>query len=241
MVWSQSFLYDDAWFVVYNADVRVRTEQLERLRWRAQRYHAAIAAAGRTSNYDPAKPWKTVRVRDGVADKKWWSENLHRPAILYLTRTSRRPQLLNMVLHGIALAAHASNHGSPRNPLDQSTLTKEEIPARSSTPRQGAREVPPSVLTSMRAHLTAPAPGHHLLLLLLERSSGRRRRDRMTSRVHSLRGSVWWWAGMRETLAPGCGDCGGPSDIQICVLSRQTGFSLFAGSARRAGTLAACL
>ena len=37
MVKSQS-LHDDAWFVVHNADVGVRSEQVERLRWRAEQH-----------------------------------------------------------------------------------------------------------------------------------------------------------------------------------------------------------
>ena len=40
-----------------NADVRMRSEQFERLRRRAERDHAAVGSAGSTSKYDPTKPW----------------------------------------------------------------------------------------------------------------------------------------------------------------------------------------
>ena len=79
---SHTSLYDGAWFVVDNADVRMRSELFKRLRRRAERDHADVGSAGSTSNYDPAKPWGTL----AVADTEWWNENLHRPAILYLTR-----------------------------------------------------------------------------------------------------------------------------------------------------------
>ena len=80
-----TILHNDACFVVYIADVPVRSEQFERLRERAERDHAALGAAGSTSNYDPAEPWGTVYAMS-VADKEWWNEILHRHAVLYLAR-----------------------------------------------------------------------------------------------------------------------------------------------------------
>ena len=50
MVRSQSSLYHDVWFVAYNADVRMLSEQVER---RAERDHAFVGSAGSTSNYNP--------------------------------------------------------------------------------------------------------------------------------------------------------------------------------------------
>ena len=85
MVRSHSTLNDDAWFVVYNVDVRMRSEQFERLRRKAERDHAAAGTVGGVSDYDPAKPWETVFAM-AVANEEWWNENLHRPAMLYLTR-----------------------------------------------------------------------------------------------------------------------------------------------------------
>ena len=144
---SQSFLYDDAWFVVYNADVRMRSEQPERLRWRAERVHAALRAAGSTSNYDPAQPWRTVLAM-ALADKEWRNENLHRPAIHSLTRIklaataveddTGQPALERSARTapeqgpGNAHAAHASIPGTPT--LDQSIPAQEEHSATSSIP-----------------------------------------------------------------------------------------------------------
>ena len=70
MVQSHETLYDDAWFVVYDADVRMR---LPRRPVRG------------VSDYDPAKPVGDS-LRDGIADKEWWNGNVHKPAILNLTR-----------------------------------------------------------------------------------------------------------------------------------------------------------
>ena len=76
---------DSAWFIVYNADVRMRAEQWDRLRRKAERAHDMATRAGIPSHFDPAPPWKSV-VRSSLEDRNWWDENLHRPAMLFLTR-----------------------------------------------------------------------------------------------------------------------------------------------------------
>ena len=68
------------WFVEYNADLRLRSEQFEeRLRWRAERYYASVGSAGSTSNYDPA----TVIA---MARSGGMRTCTGPPIILYLTR-----------------------------------------------------------------------------------------------------------------------------------------------------------
>ena len=37
------------------------------------------------TTFNIAKPWHSV-FKAAIADKLWWDENLHRPAMLYLTR-----------------------------------------------------------------------------------------------------------------------------------------------------------
>ena len=79
MVRSHSALYDDASFVVYNADVWVRSEQFERFApegragttQRPGRITTQLSRAGRSSRW----PSRTR-----------WNENLHRPAMFHLTR-----------------------------------------------------------------------------------------------------------------------------------------------------------
>eukprot|EP00973_Karenia_brevis_P094717 12423803-Karenia_brevis.AAC.1 len=86
MVRGFNSLYGQAaWFIIYTADVRMRSEQFERLRRQAERNHALAMAMGQKSPFDPAKPWyETFKL--AIGDKDWWDENLHRPAMLYLTR-----------------------------------------------------------------------------------------------------------------------------------------------------------
>ena len=74
-----------AWFLVYQAEVRMRSEHFERLRRIAERTHDAATTAGGKSEYDPAKPWATVfAMAVGAETKTWWEDNLHRDAVLFL-------------------------------------------------------------------------------------------------------------------------------------------------------------
>jgi len=74
-----------AWFIIYNADVRMRSEHFERLRRHAERDHADAVDCGVSTAYDITRPWNTVFAKAN-GDKDWWNENLHRPTMLYLTR-----------------------------------------------------------------------------------------------------------------------------------------------------------
>ena len=82
------------WFIVYNADVRMRAERFQRLRRHAEHDHTAALAAGRRSNFDLARPWDTV-FSMADADKNWWEENMHRAALLYLARVKTAAQVLD--------------------------------------------------------------------------------------------------------------------------------------------------
>jgi len=75
----------EVWFVLYTAEVRMRSERFERLRRAAENEHAKVVAAGGSSSFDPKRPWNRV-FADAVADRDWWSENFTEPAILYRTR-----------------------------------------------------------------------------------------------------------------------------------------------------------
>ena len=74
MVRSFHTLYGPAaWFLVYQADVRMRSEHFERLRRQAERAHGA----GTMDGFNPAKPWASVFAM-AISDKSklWWDENV---------------------------------------------------------------------------------------------------------------------------------------------------------------------
>jgi hypothetical protein len=73
----------EVWFIAYTADIRMRSERFERLRWLAESDHAAAPSASR---YDAARPWNEV-FRRARHDRGWWDENFRDPAILYMQRS----------------------------------------------------------------------------------------------------------------------------------------------------------
>ena len=108
---------ESVWSIVYNADVRMRAERFQRLRRHAERDHAAARASNHRTTFDIARPWDTV-FSMAVADKSWWEENMHRPALLYLARVRTAAQLLDDRTAQPALGASGSQAPLRRPPGD---------------------------------------------------------------------------------------------------------------------------
>ena len=121
-----------AWFIVYQAEVRMRSENFERLRRRAERVHETAQAANMASDFDPQLPWATVfRMAVGEECKNWWDDNLHRDALLFLTH--------------VRSADAISDDGTVQPSMDIQQSSSSDIggsagtqPKRKSTPAQGA-------------------------------------------------------------------------------------------------------
>ena len=75
-----------SWYLVYQADTRMRSEHFERLR--------RVAERGAYPGFDPAKHWYTV-FKLAIEDKLWWDEHLHRPAVLFLTSVKTAAQTMD--------------------------------------------------------------------------------------------------------------------------------------------------
>ena len=80
------------WWLVYQADVKMRLEQFERLRRIAEALHSAATVAGTHSDFNPAKPWDTVFCM-AVQSREFWSEHVHEPALLFLSHVKSRGSL----------------------------------------------------------------------------------------------------------------------------------------------------
>ncbi len=65
------------WFIIYTADVRMRRDRFERLRRGEER-----KASDKGDTLD--RPWNAC-YEAAIWDSEYWQENLHRPAVLYLT------------------------------------------------------------------------------------------------------------------------------------------------------------
>ena len=128
----------EAWFLIYNADVRMRSEQFERLRRKAERDHAEATALGGSSGFKPDKPWFTVFAL-AAGDKEWWNDNLHRPVMLFLTRiTSARTALGD----GTAQPDldHPTSSGSARGQADRDRKNRTKAKSRSPRARDARQD-----------------------------------------------------------------------------------------------------
>ena len=77
------------WPLLYQTDVRCRSERIPLLRTRLVTAHNAAVTAGTPSAFDANRPWdaafnECIVSQDSVA---WWSKEFERPALLVLTKT----------------------------------------------------------------------------------------------------------------------------------------------------------
>ena len=76
------------WYLVYQAENRMRLEGMDRLRRQAERsYDAAVLAGTQAAHpYDPNRPWNYIW-QLAAEDEKFWKRELEKPALAVLTRT----------------------------------------------------------------------------------------------------------------------------------------------------------
>jgi len=89
------------WPLIYQAEVRGRVEQLERVRRRGAKEHAKASPG--THDYDPAKPWEWS-FRATAEDEKFWKAELEQKALKILTKMSE----VSETLGGDAVVARSS-------------------------------------------------------------------------------------------------------------------------------------
>ena len=105
---SYATLYGpEAWVLVYQSDVRARSELAERERRRGLSESAAAALTGATHPFDDARPWNWV-YQEIVKNDRWWKKELEDPALLYLTKVKQ----MKDVLGGDAVVAQDGGTGS---------------------------------------------------------------------------------------------------------------------------------
>jgi hypothetical protein len=73
------------WHIVYQADTRMRLEQMDRLLRAAAANHDRATREGKTSDFKPERPWNSVWL-DSINDGNWWRYELEEPALLHLNR-----------------------------------------------------------------------------------------------------------------------------------------------------------
>ena len=75
------------WLLLYQADTRFRCEHLLRLKHLCSDEHKQALLSGKTTLFDPSKPWNYTWDR-GISDSAWWSKEFNEPAMMLLSRTA---------------------------------------------------------------------------------------------------------------------------------------------------------
>jgi len=84
---------DDCWWIIYQADTRMRSEGMERLRRSAElEYNEMSAEQKATSKFNPAQPWNEVFRRaasDACSEAKgFWDREITQKCVMHLTRSA---------------------------------------------------------------------------------------------------------------------------------------------------------
>ena len=80
------------WWLIAQADQRMRSEQMERIRRRLELEKQTATAAGSTHPLDDTVPWDLC-FKEAAGDARYWDEELHAKAVLYITHIKSKHQL----------------------------------------------------------------------------------------------------------------------------------------------------
>jgi hypothetical protein len=161
----------DAWFIVYQADVRFRSEELERLRRSAQIGYETQSPEDRArTGFNPDLPWDWA-FGAGISDvgRAFWDTEVHRPAVLFLARLKTRPETTTdgtTVLSGQAVptpASEARGHNSPKSQKGKKKRGKgaspKAAPAKASGPARDNRDKGTEICNNyLRGNCRDPCP-----------------------------------------------------------------------------------
>ena len=110
----------DAWFLVYQADDRFRSEEIERLRRHAQISYEGLPLDARSTcsvgsaPYNPEKPWDwAFGAVLGEMGREYWDLEVHKRAVFYLTRLKTKQESLD---DGTTLAVPHAEKAAPVTP-----------------------------------------------------------------------------------------------------------------------------
>ena len=83
------------WPIIYQADVRARLEESERVRRQGREAFETAQKAGLTHPFDPAKPWDWVWGTLTMQVLGFWQKEIVEPCMLYLAKTANLQHLVD--------------------------------------------------------------------------------------------------------------------------------------------------
>ena len=74
--------YPGCWAVIYQADVRMRSERCLRIRERLEEAHELDVKENRRSSYNPDRPWDSVWAEMADRETDWWHKHVEIPCLM---------------------------------------------------------------------------------------------------------------------------------------------------------------
>ena len=139
----------DCWYLVYLADVRMRSEEFPRLRRSEELRHEERLLANLPSAFNPDKPWDRV-FSAATEASDFWREEVKEKSVLHKCRVKTQSELVDDGTVQPGLAPAASTGVLPRAGQQQAPPPRPAPPAREDEPpakkaRTERAELPPMV------------------------------------------------------------------------------------------------
>ena len=80
---SSSITREQDWALLYQADTRARFEHWPRAKIKPSQDHQTALTAGKTTDYDEARPW-SMALQEVASDERLWNQEFVEPAIIIL-------------------------------------------------------------------------------------------------------------------------------------------------------------
>jgi hypothetical protein len=103
--------YPGYWWVIGVADIRMRSEHLERIRRRLQRETAAGSTSVSAAAFDAEMPWDAT-FREAARDEAYWYEHVDKKALLFATQLRTGKELCD---EGIGSVVETGGHSLGNN------------------------------------------------------------------------------------------------------------------------------
>ena len=118
----------ESWFLIYQADVRFRPEEVERIRRNVQiTYENQTPEENARAGYVSERPWGWVwGAALGDMGRTFWESEVHRPAVFFLARIKSRAEF---ILDGITVLSGLATSGVGAGETD---LTRRSRPKKKS-------------------------------------------------------------------------------------------------------------
>ena len=103
--------YPKCWALIYQADVRMRSEKVDDILDDLETEHAIAQKRNWDSDFDPKRPWNAVwrRIVEGKREELWWFRNVEKPAMFITNDVAKEGDYIE----GDFLPAPPSSSRSP--------------------------------------------------------------------------------------------------------------------------------